>query len=98
MQLEWDEAKNRSNFEKHGLDFSDADIVLNGPCVTWIDKRFEYGEERLIALGPLRGRLVVVAHVLRGDTLRVISMRRANSREQADYKKRLGENRPNDGR
>ena len=97
MKLEWDEAKNRSNFEKHGFDFSDADIVLTGPCVTWVDERFEYGEERLIALGPLRGRLVVIAHVARGDTVRIISMRRANSRERAAYKERLGKDRPHDG-
>lgn len=97
MKFEWDEAKNRSNFEKHGFDFSDADIVLNGSCVTWVDSRFKYGEERLIALGPVRGRLVVIAHVVRGDTVRIISMRKANSREQADYKERLSKNRPHDG-
>jgi len=42
MIYEWDEAKNRSNFAKHGLDFADAEQVLTGPCVTFVDSRFDY--------------------------------------------------------
>jgi uncharacterized DUF497 family protein len=52
MIYEWDEAKNSSNFAKHGLDFADAEQVLTGPCVTFVDDRFDYGEERLITFGP----------------------------------------------
>jgi uncharacterized DUF497 family protein len=89
----WDEAKNRSNFAKHGLDFADAEQVLTGPCVTFVDSRFDYGEVRLITLGLLAGRVVVIAHAPRGgDTTRIISMRKANRREQRIYQKRLGEN------
>jgi uncharacterized DUF497 family protein len=51
MIYEWDEEKNRRNFVKHGLDFTDAEQVLNGPCVTFVDSRFDYGEMRLITLG-----------------------------------------------
>ena len=91
MIYEWDEAKNRSNFVKHGLDFADAKQVLAGPCVTFIDSRFDYGEERLITLGLLAGRVVIVAHAPRGDTTRIISMRKANRREQKIYQERLGE-------
>ena len=91
MIYEWDDAKNRSNFVKHGLDFVDAEQVLTGPCVTFVDSRFDYGEERLIALGLLAGRVVIVAHAPRGDTTRIISMRKANRREQQIYQKRLGE-------
>jgi uncharacterized protein len=60
MIYEWDEAKNRSNFAQHGLDFADAEQVLTGPCVTFVDDRFDYGEERLITLGLLVGRVVVI--------------------------------------
>ena len=62
MKYEWDEAKNRNNFAKHGLDFEDAEQVFSGPCVTFEDDRFDYGEERLVTLGLLAGRLVVIAH------------------------------------
>ena len=91
MRYEWDEAKNRSNFTKHGLDFADAEQVLSGPCVTFADERLDYGEERLITLGLLTGRVVLIAHAPRGnDITRIISMRKANRREQKIYQKRLG--------
>lgn len=92
MIYEWDEAKNHSNFAKHGLGFTDAEQVLTGPCVTFADERFDYGEKRLITLGLLAGRVVVIAHAPRGgDSTRIISMRKANRREQQIYQKRLGE-------
>jgi len=90
MKYEWDEAKNRKNIAKHGLSFEDAEQVLAGPCVTFEDDRFAYGEERFITLGLLAGRLVVIAHSPRDEGTRVISMRKGNRREQTIYQKRLG--------
>jgi uncharacterized DUF497 family protein len=90
MLFEWDEAKNRSNFTKHGLDFADAELVFAGPCVTFVDSRFDYGEERFITLGLLVGRLVTIAHAPRGEATRIVSMRKANRREQKIYQERLG--------
>jgi uncharacterized protein len=58
--------------------------------VTFVDDRFDYGEERLITLGQLAGRLVVIAHAPRDEGTRIISMRKGNRREQEIYKKRLG--------
>ena len=92
MRYEWDEAKSRINFIKHGLSFEDAELVFAGPCVTFVDDRFDYGEERLITLGKLAGRLVVIAHAPRDEGTRIISMRKGNRREQEIYKKRLGAN------
>ena len=90
MQCEWDEEKNRSNFVKHGVRFEDAQHVFSGPCVSFEDDRFDYGEERLVTLGLLAGRLVVIAHSPRGDGTRIISMRKGNRYEQEIYKKRFG--------
>jgi uncharacterized DUF497 family protein len=60
--------------------------------VTFVDKRFDYGEERLITLSLLAGRVVIIAHAPRGaDITRIISMRKANRREQKIYQERLGE-------
>ncbi|MBZ5635386.1 MAG: BrnT family toxin [Acidobacteriia bacterium] len=92
MRYEWDEAKSRINFTKHGLSFEDAGLVFSGPCVTFVDDRFDYGEERLITLGQLAGRLVVIAHAPRDEGTRIISMRKGNRREQEIYKKRLSAN------
>jgi len=90
MTYEWDKAKNHRNLAKHGLAFEDAERVFAGPCVTFEDDRFDYGEERLVTLGLLAGRLVVIAHAPRGETTRIISMRKANRREQEIYQKQLG--------
>ena len=92
MKYEWDLAKSASNVAKHGLDFEDAEHVFAGPCVTFVDSRFDYGEERLITLGLLAGRVVLIAHAPRGEKTRIISMRKANQREQKIYQKRLGAN------
>jgi uncharacterized DUF497 family protein len=89
VKNEWDEAKNRGNVAEHGLDFQDAEWVFAGPCVTFEDNRFDYGEERLITLGLLAGRVPVFAHAPRGLATRIISMRKASRREQEIYYKRL---------
>jgi uncharacterized DUF497 family protein len=90
MKYEWDEEKKRKNFAKHGLSFEDAEQVFSGPCVTFEDDRLAYGEERLVTLGLLSGRLVVVAHSPRDKGTRIISMGKGNRREQKIYKERLG--------
>jgi uncharacterized DUF497 family protein len=74
------------------LSFEDAGIVFAGECVTFGDDRSDYGEPRFITLGKLEGRVVVVVHTPRNDKTRIISMRKANEREQKIYQKRLGEN------
>lgn len=89
MQAEWDEEKCQANLEKHGLSFEDALEVLAGDTVTIPDERYDYGEDRLITLGRLEGRVVVVVHVARLGNTRIISMRKANAREQEIYQKRL---------
>jgi uncharacterized DUF497 family protein len=86
--FEWDDAKNRENFAKHGLDFNDAPLVFAGECITYRDERFDYGEERFITLGSLDIRVVVLAHTPRGDETRIISMRKGNRREQKIYQER----------
>lgn len=90
MQYEWDEAKNRKNFAKHGLSFEDAEQVLSGPCVTFADDRFAYGEERFVTLGLLGGRLVVIAQALATRERASSLCGKGNAREQKIYQKRLG--------
>ena len=91
MQAEWEEEKCRANIEKHGLSFEDVWQVLAGDTLTIPDERYDYGEDRLITLGSLAGRVVVVVHVVRGENIRIISMRKANAREQEIYQKRLAQ-------
>jgi uncharacterized protein len=93
MRFEWDEKKNRSNRQKHGLDFADASRVFAGRTLTFEDLRRPYGEPRYFTVGTLAGRTVIIAHTLRGDATRIISMRKANARESARYQERLGQDR-----
>ena len=86
---EWDETKGQENLSKHGLSFDDAETVFSGPCVTFEDTRFDYGEPRFITLGHLEGYVVVVAHTPRRENTRIISMRKGNHREEKAYQERL---------
>ncbi len=90
--LKWDNEKNILNIKKHGLHFEDSVYVLNSETVTFIDDRVDYGEERYITLGNLEERLVVLIHTNRNGFIRIISMRKANEREQKIYYERLEKN------
>jgi uncharacterized DUF497 family protein len=83
--FEWDERKRCSNLLKHGLDFADCAAVFGRPALTWVDDRYDYGETRYVTLGVLQGKVVSLVHTVEGDFIRVISLRRANRREQAQY-------------
>ena len=79
--------------ERRGLDFDHALLVFDGRAIESLDERFDYGEERILTIGPLRGRMVVVVWTRRDEARHVISMRKANAREQARFGKRLEESR-----
>ncbi len=86
MDFEWDESKNRSNQQRHGLDFTEAKRLFNPSLLVDIDDREDYGEERYVGLGLLDGRVVVVIFTQPDDdTVRVISLRKANSYERQQY-------------
>lgn len=76
-------------FTQRGLDFSDAPMVFAGATLDRVDDRTDYGEERIVTVGHLAGRMVIVVWTPRGDARQIISMRKANEREQARYRKRL---------
>jgi uncharacterized DUF497 family protein len=90
MKFEWDEAKNRSNIRKHGFDSTDAPEVFQGPLLARPDTREDYGEERWIAIGLLRNRVVVLAFAQRAeDVMRIISLRKANRNEREAFEKAI---------
>ena len=88
MKFEWDDAKNRANIRKHGIDFIDAIDIFNHPYLSAHDKRENYGEDRWQALGWMKALVGVVVYTERqGDVIRVISARRATKREVSNYEK-----------
>ena len=83
MRFEWDEAKRAANLAKHGIDFVDALEMFAAPMFVRSDERKDYGEARWQGLGIVQGRLMVVAYTKREpNTVRIISLRKANSREK----------------
>lgn len=90
MTFEWDEAKNRTNIAKHGLSFATACRIFEGPVLTAVDNRFEYGEVRHNSIGAIEGVLViVVTHTDREGTTRIISARPAKRVERNTYEEAL---------
>jgi len=86
VKFTWDEAKNRTNRQKHGIDFADVPGVFDYPMVTFLDQKKEYGEDRWVGIGWLSDVLVVVVFTEPDDaTIRIISARKANQHEQGIY-------------
>jgi uncharacterized protein len=85
MQIEFDSEKDRANRRKHGLSLTAA-AEMDLPTARVIpDEQRNYGEARFRAYGWIGGRLHILAFTMRGGTLRVISLRKANPTEVKRY-------------
>ena len=84
QQFEWDPIKNRMNITKHGISFFKAAKIFDGPLLEE-DTRQDYGETRIIALGRSEGRILYVVYTRRNSVIRIISARKANRDERAEY-------------
>jgi uncharacterized DUF497 family protein len=71
------------------VDFLDAVRIFDAPNYRFVDDRFDYGEERVVTVGRLRGRMVIVIWTQQDRTRHIISMRKANDREKKRYEKYL---------
>ncbi len=88
MEFEWDEEKSERCFRERGFDFLYAARIFFDPHrVEEPDARYEYGEQRFRVYGCIEGRLFVVVYTPRGQTIRIISARKANRREVRKYGK-----------
>jgi uncharacterized DUF497 family protein len=90
MRITFDPEKREETLRDRRVDFADAVVVFEGPVFTFPDERFDYPEERYITVGLLAERMVIVVWTPTEDGRRIISMRKANAREQARYLDRLG--------
>jgi uncharacterized protein len=83
MKLEWDENKRLSNLTKHGLDFCDVWAIFEGPHI--VVPSVYPDEPRFLVIGVLNNRHVAAVCTMRGDAVRVISLRRARNEEKQHY-------------
>ncbi|SDV48560.1 Ribonuclease toxin, BrnT, of type II toxin-antitoxin system [Chitinasiproducens palmae] len=64
---------------------------FEGITLDLIDDRLAYGEQRVITVGWLARRMVIVVWTERNGARHIISMRKANKREKRRFAQRLGE-------
>ena len=89
MKFEWDEAKSDINYKKHQVRFEEAQTVfLDIRSIEFYDEdHSEDGEDRFIRIGlSQRLRILIVAFCERdGETIRIISARKAEPSERRVY-------------
>jgi hypothetical protein len=90
MDFEWDPKKSEANLRERGFDFEFATLVFDGPTLERSDRRQDYGEARIVAIGIADGVALTVVYTDRRTgqgrlVRRIISARRSNRRERKAY-------------
>ncbi|MCL5062199.1 MAG: BrnT family toxin [Nitrospirae bacterium] len=94
MKFEWDEKKNKANIKNHGISFEEAAELFDDPfCISILDRRFDYYEERWISLGStIKGNIVVIGYAYylteggeSEERIRIITARKATKKEREQY-------------
>jgi hypothetical protein len=86
FEFEWDEAKARSNLEKHGVSFLTGAAIFSNERLERIDDREDYGEIRWIALGRVGVEVYRVVFIWHSENLiRIVSAQKASKDEQEIY-------------
>ena len=82
---EWNDTKRQKNLSIHGVDFSAIESFQWEDALVEPDVRNLYGENRYRAIGLINGRLHLAVFTLRGENFRIISLRKANKREESKW-------------
>jgi uncharacterized DUF497 family protein len=85
VNYQWDPLKARSNLRKHGVEFADAVLVFGDDLAITIEDHHP-DEDRFVTIGrDGLGRVLVVVFTWRGESIRIISARKAMERERKQY-------------
>jgi len=82
MEIEFDAAKDETNRRLRNLSLALGFFVLENRVVEFEDIRRDYGETRINCLGTINGRLFAMTYTMRGSVYRIISLRKASTKEQ----------------
>ena len=82
--VDYDPAKSAINVAKHGISLGDF-AGFDGDVTFIADERYDYGEHRVWAVGRIEGVGHVLVFTRRGETARLISLRRAHEKEMRRY-------------
>jgi uncharacterized protein len=88
VEFEWDPTKSDATYQARGLDFAYASRLFTTGWIASEDMRADYGETRIKAIGQVGADILVVIYTRRGAAIRIISARRANSKERAQWQSR----------
>ena len=95
MRFAWDRSKSDANLRHRGFDFGFAALIFDGPTVEVEDRRRDYGETRIVAIGladELHLTVVYTDRAGRGRLIRrIVSARRSNRRETKIYNEATGQ-------
>ena len=90
MEFEWNADKAETNLRKHRVSFEDAArVFLDQNRIETFDGRDEYGEDRWKTVGLVEPAILAVVYTVRakvGEVIRLISARKADSHERAQYR------------
>lgn len=85
MIITFDPSKDNINQVKHGISLADANNIEWETLWAKPDHRYDYGEERIIGYAYIGIRIYCVVFTDRENERRIISLRKANSREVKQY-------------
>ena len=84
MHFEYDPAKSAANLSKHGVDFDQAQVLWDDPWMLEAPAKTE-DEPRFLSIGKIEGKHWAAVWTLRGEAVRIISVRRARKEEISYY-------------
>ena len=87
LEFEWDDGKSHDCLVRRGFDFCrcQPSIIYDPLRIVTQDRRRDYGEDRFQVIGAINERTYVVVYTMRGMATRIISARKANTREIGHY-------------
>lgn len=86
MEFEWDAPKDKTNQSKHSISFVEVvSVFLDAFRIERHDGREDHGEDRWLTVGLVNGFELVVIYTMRGESIRIISARKADSYERRAY-------------
>jgi len=86
MRFEFDPRKSAKNLRERNLPFGLVPAIFDGPRIEWIDRRKDYGEERISTLGVWHDEVYFVAYTSREEVVRIISFRKAKRKEARTFR------------
>jgi uncharacterized DUF497 family protein len=96
VEFEWDESKRQQVIRQRGVDIVYAALIFEGPVLTRVDDREDYGEVRLVSLGMVDDQCFVVVHTERDGIARLITAWKGGRDERSQYAAGLARRNPRD--